>query len=880
MKIFRNIRNSVKKKIIAIQLITSFSMLAVFLTAYLLLEVNDYHKTMESELESLSNVLSYNAIPAISFNDKEEAERLLNSLQQYKGLLQIQIIDINDDVFAKFPNDFIYIPSESIYSLDAIQLGKNEIVYTKSIKENDSLFGHLKIFLDIRLLTNKIGNVFLIAFLVFLGGMLISFILANYTQKAISQPILELKETFDSIKQTKDFSPRLQKRSNDEIGLLYDGFNELASDIDHYRNNLENLVKERTQELETSNLQLKETTKAFEQMNFALMNEINDRTKAEHELKESEEKLLIIMQTMDEGVTVYTDQEIKFVNSAFCKLLGYSEDELIGKNTEAISAKIIHPEDLKKVNGAASDCLTADVTERMEYRYVNVNGDIVWVSGIPAIIPWGNEKAIIATVVDITRHKMAQKELEDAKNTAETANKAKSTFLANMSHEIRTPMNAVLGYSQILQRDQTLSETQRQYINSINKSGEHLLTLINDVLDMSKIEAGRIQLVPVSFGFKTLIDDINELFSLKVSEKNLRLHSVISDTIPDYIIADEGRIRQVMINLVGNAIKFSNEGTIQINIEQKNPNLIQIAVVDEGMGIPDEMLERIFEPFEQTESGINTAGGTGLGLSISKKIAELMGGDLTVESKLNQGSTFTFSFSFQESTATASPKSIEDHVVSLTSAFASTKLLVVDDKAFNREIIGAMLNPLGFSIRYAINGKEALEIFQEWNPRIIIMDIVMPVMDGREATRRIRSLDIGKEVVIIAVTASALDEERAEILQLGVNDFVRKPFKMNELLASIKSHAQLDYIYAKTANDSATAALDKQQTIQELRKMDAIWLKNLYRAANLGDMDGIQKLIATNETLQPYLASQLHSLSEAFEFEEIIDMIDEIQNLQ
>ncbi|HOI33001.1 MAG TPA: ATP-binding protein, partial [Bacteroidales bacterium] len=641
-------------------------------------------------------------------------------------------------------------------------------------------------------------------------------------------------------------------------------------------NNLEGLVDERTKELKKSNEQLQEATRSFEDMNFALMNEINDRTKAEAELKESEEKLRIIMQTMDEGVTVYNQKEIKYVNSAFCRLLGYEESALTGYPTEVISRQIIHPDDYENVNNAAEQCLVLEKLERMEYRYVRSNGEIIWVSGIPALIPWGNEKAIIATVVDITNHKKAQEELQKAKEAAESANQAKSAFLANMSHEIRTPMNAVLGYSQILQRDENLSEKQLQYINSINKSGEHLLALINDILDMSKIEAGRIKLIPVSFDLYALLDDICELFNLKIAEKDIDLQIHIQENVPRNILADDGRIRQVLINLIGNAVKFSSKGIINIDLVLRSDSLLAVSVSDQGPGIPAEMLDVIFEPFEQTEKGINTAGGTGLGLAISKKIADLMGGSMIVESQLGIGSTFTFSFHY-EPAGIGQPKRTtnESRILSVDSASLPINVLVVDDKSHNRNIIKEMLEPLGFTCKFAVNGKEAVEQFKEWNPQLIIMDIVMPVMDGREATRQIRNMPEGKKVVIIAVTASALDEERAEILTLGVNDFVRKPFKMNDLLESIRLHTGIKYNYLHLKDKESEIEKQTISTDEILRQVDSKLRNQLLRAANLGDISLLMQLITEIRNQYPELAVYLTKLVDSFDFETLINLIEE-----
>jgi PAS domain S-box-containing protein len=868
----KNLRKSIKYKLIAIQIATSLVLLVIFTIIYSVFEIKEYKQTLRSELNAAAEVLTYNTIPAILFQDTTEAGRALQAMQGYENILNVWINDEDGRVFSSFS-----VEGQENFPLTDLKEGvfefrDEDILYTKSIFSEDQKLGTICFRLDISHFRARIYTIIFIGLAVIIIGVIISLLMASYTQRTISEPLIQLTDTFESIQNTKNFSVRLVKRSNDEIGLLYDGFNNLIKEIDNYNENLENLVKERTSQLETANRHLSETSMAFEQMNYILKDEINDRINAEVELKASEEKMRIIMQTMEESVAVYNKDEIKFVNAAFCSMIGYSEDEIIGHSTDEIAAAILHPDDIQTVNASAEACLNNNKIERLEYRYLHKSGEEVWVSGFPAIIPWGNEKAIIATLVNITQHKKDKDELRRAKEAAESANKAKSAFLANMSHEIRTPMNAVLGYSQILQRDKSLGEMQRSYIASINKSGEHLLALINDILDMSKIEAGRVQLIPVSFDLHQMATDMKDIFWVKSEEKDLKISVDIAKDVPQYILADQSRIRQILINLIGNAVKFSKDGTIAIKFCLEDSGLLSLSVSDQGIGIPEEMLDTIFEPFEQTEKGINLVGGTGLGLSISRKLARLMGGDITVSSMLNRGSTFTFTFEFEKGEMPENVKhSNSERVVALKNN--EVKVLIVDDKPLNRDVLMTMLSSIGFSLMEAVNGAEAIQLFETWKPDIIIMDIVMPVMDGREATRRIRASEQGKDVVIIAVTASALDEEKAEILKLGVNDFVRKPFREAELLESMRIYGNLVYEYEARIEETKQSDQDADAMLSSAQNLSADLRKKISEAAQMGDMDLIQEHIALIAESNESLAEHLTKLLNDFRFEDIMTLI-------
>ncbi|WP_342596740.1 ATP-binding protein [Cyanobacterium aponinum UTEX 3222] len=474
------------------------------------------------------------------------------------------------------------------------------------------------------------------------------------------------------------------------------------------------------------------------------------------------------------------------------------------------------------------------------------------------------------------------KELSEAKDKAEVANQAKSEFLANMSHELRTPLNAILGFAQIMRKSPTLPEEHQESIEIINRSGEHLLTLINNILDLSKIEAGKITLNKENIDLYKLLDEIEDIFKYKAEKKGIHLIFEKLDNLPQFIKTDAPKLRQIIINLVSNAIKFTEEGGVslqgtinKLNNNEKKVELLFI-IRDTGKGIKHQELATLFQPFTQTKSGKEVNEGTGLGLSISKKFVELMGGNIKVSSEENVGTIFSFTVQ-TEIIPDYEVKSnqIMPQVVGIETNEKTYKILIVDDKEINCQLLVKLLKPFGFELKEANNGKQAVKIWEKWQPHLIFMDMRMPVMDGYEATKIIKGTTKGNATAIIAVTASVLEEEKAVILSAGCDDFVRKPFRQETIFSMLSKHLGVNFIYEQIEENLSTEIIS-ELTAKDFVAMPQEWLKKLYKASIDLDEQLILDLIQEIPDSHKSLIQGLKSIVDSLEFDRITTLIDEI----
>ncbi len=463
-----------------------------------------------------------------------------------------------------------------------------------------------------------------------------------------------------------------------------------------------------------------------------------------------------------------------------------------------------------------------------------------------------------------------------ARDAADAANKAKSVFLANMSHELRTPLNAILGFSSLLSNEPALSKSQREALGIINRSGEHLLTLINDVLEMAKIEAGRMQLEIKPFDLGGMVRGVAEMMRLRAEEKGLTLLLDQSSAFPRYIKGDEARLRQVLLNLASNAVKFTEQGGIAIRLRVKNNACthLLIEVEDSGPGIAPDEQGRLFQPFVQLLRS-DQQKGTGLGLAITRQFVEMMGGTVGMESTLGKGSVFRAELPVElasgSDVAAGRDGAQVGEVLGLAPGQPAYRILIAEDQPANQLLLARLMAAIGLETKVAGDGEQCVKLFEEWKPHLIWMDRRMPVLDGIEATNRIRQLPGGRDVKIVAVSASVFKEQQPELFSAGVDDFIRKPYRFQEIYGCLARHLGLKLIYREP---EAEADASIQVTPAMLAPLPESVRQRLREALNSLDGDLIAAAIAKAGETDVGLAGHLSRLTENFDYQEILRALE------
>ena len=506
------------------------------------------------------------------------------------------------------------------------------------------------------------------------------------------------------------------------------------------------------------------------------------------------------LDSVDECVSICDPGDrLLFVNRAFLRTYGYEEFNLIGESIGIVRSPLNSPE---VTAGILPATLAGGWNGELWNRKRDGTDFLVMLNTAAVTDGDGNVEATVGVARDITERKRAEAELTRAKDNAESANRAKSEFLAMMSHEIRTPMNGVIGMTGLL-LDTHLTPEQRDYAETVRNSGDALLTVINDILDFSKIEAGKLLIECSSFDLRLVIEEVNGLLEPKAEEHDLQLILEYPSSLPRYFIGDAGRIRQVVTNLVGNAVKFTPSGSVQVTVECAGQDSrgaqMRIAVHDTGVGIPPQKLDSLFEKFSQVDSSMTRKyGGTGLGLAIAKQLTELMGGTIAVESRLGEGSKFTLTLPLrQEAAPRAGTEDAElqgeRRIAELRERWAERfaglglRVLVAEDNAVNQKVAVGMLEKLGLRADLASNGREAVELRAMLSYDLILMDCQMPEMDGYEAAREIRRAEKGKSrTAIVAMTAEAMTGAREKCIAAGMDDYIAKPVRLEDLVEALR----------------------------------------------------------------------------------------------
>jgi len=577
--------------------------------------------------------------------------------------------------------------------------------------------------------------------------------------------------------------------------------------------------------------------------------DVTERRTAEADLNRSQTFLRRIMHNFPVVLFAFDmDGTITFSRGAGLRNFGLKPDELVGVNIFDAYGDREVAEDFRHA-------LSGKVTRRTSHR-----DDKVYEIYLNPMHEDDTQIGVVGISFDVTDQKRAEEiiqigqqlqqaklQAEEAMRRAEEANLAKSTFIANMSHELRTPLNSIIGFSQFLIHDPTLTGEQHEYITLVMRSSEQLLTLINEILDMAKIESGNIQLNPVDFDLAELLEGIDSVYRARVTDKKLKYISRIAEDIPRYLWGDRNKIRQILVNLLSNAVKFTQTGSIALRVwcEGEQPYRLYFEVEDTGTGIAEDDMPFLFEPFAQAESGRQMASGTGLGLAITKEFVELMGGGITVNSQVDVGTKFTTYILLEPARNTVRPSNVEaPHVVGIKNPDKTYRILVVDDRWENRMMLSRMLTRTGFEVREASDGREGVEMWQRWQPDLIWMDMRMPNMDGYEATRWIRQADTDEEVVIIALTASAFEQDRERVMLAGCNDFLAKPFREADLYDMLSHYLDIEFIYANSTSSNKNLIKPSENELDFGRLPDDIQRQLRHSIADL-NREQVEQIVGT-----------------------------------
>ncbi|MFZ4616183.1 MAG: ATP-binding protein [Rectinemataceae bacterium] len=656
---------------------------------------------------------------------------------------------------------------------------------------------------------------------------------------------------------------------NKAISLLVGAKEQLSI----WNTRLEKTITERTQELVEANDELKRA--------------LVEQLQAQIATQQSEQRYQSLVEWSPYAVIVHRDGKMVYANPLALEMFGAgSAQDLLGKSIFDRIHPDCHAIVQERIRKAIDHGTEAPKIE-LKYRRLDGTAFDAEVQGRPIV--YEGTLSIQASLHDITERRIAENTLRDVnasletatdiaihlKQQAEAANKAKSVFLANMSHEIRTPLNAIIGFSQLMKRDTGVSDSQKENIGAINVASAQLLSLINDILELSKIEAGRISLNPALADVHALLNEVQVIFRKQAEARQLQFTFEVADGVPRLALVDEGKLKQIFYNLIGNAVKFTREGGIAVRIGVRDLARSKMSLVaeiqDSGAGIAENEMGRLFGRFEQLSAGMATGGGTGLGLALSRELAQLMGGDISVTSEAGKGSVFTFHVEIGEGEGLAITAVNPRRIIGIKDREEPHRILIVDDRQENRRVVAKLLGHAGFQTNEAVNGKEAIALFAEWEPHLILMDMRMPVMNGYEATQRIKSTDRGKGTPIVVLTASSFEEEKKSEIAGSIQGYLRKPFHEEELFAVVGNALGIEYNYEDEMTAPAPGEGVEARGISEedLAGLPDPLLCQMREALAVADFSLLGELIASIDTGHSALARRLSLLASNYDFVEL-----------
>ena len=775
---------SIQRKQMLIIMLTSSVALLLACAAFGVHEVVTFRAGMVQSLSTLADVIANNSTAPVQYNVPRDAEETLGLLRSEKHIVAAWIYGRDGKVFAAYPGADA-ATARAAPKLEAVghRFSRDALLLWRPIRLNGEVVGTICLRSNLEALYSRLDQYLRIVLFVLLASSFVAFVLSTRLQRLISHPILRLAETAREVAQRKNYSVRAHKQSEDEIGQLIDGFNDMLAQI-----------QERDADLQTAHDELEyrveHRTAELSHANDRILKEFDERARAEDALRKSDERFQLVARATNDAVWDWDiETDALWWNEGFKTLFSY-RDEDIEPGVESWLNRL-HPEDSERVLASVQAILNGSETYWSgEYRFRRADGAYAYIFDRGYVIRDARRKAVrmVGAMLDLTERKRAEEEWRKAKEAAEAASTAKSQFLANMSHEIRTPMNGIIGMTE-LTLETELNAEQRGLLATVRESAGTLLHLINDILDFSKIEAGKLQLEPMPFLLRACLEDAVPALALRAHEKGLELACHFPPDLPDALIGDPNRLRQIVINLMGNAIKFTERGEVVLRVDPQRVSaeevLLHFSVTDTGIGIPKDKQRLIFEAFTQADnSTTRTYGGTGLGLAISAQLVELMGGEIWVESEPGRGSVFHFTARFLRQQDLSALPALD------RATLHQLPVLVVDDNATNRRILQEFVACWGMKPSVAASGPDALEEMQRHAAggepfQVVLLDALMPEMDGFAVVARLRANPSLAGAVIMMLSSAGQLEDAARCRALGVSLYLTKPVKQSDLLDAI-----------------------------------------------------------------------------------------------
>ncbi len=742
MKIFQKL--SIKNKIIAIVLSVNIISLIIGFSIVIINNTNKFKLDMATNLQLNAKIVGEACTTTLAFDDKKGAANTLKTLQSISSIENAQLFDEDNKFYAEYKRINKTYETPQVAQKASCEFVDNYLIVFEPVILNGKKHGTLYIKASTEELSKKTTQYIFTMLSLLLALFSISFIFARNFQKIISKPILHLANASGKISRDGNYSLRVKKQNEDEIGKLYDEFNHMLEQIGHRDN----------------------------------------------AIRESEEKFKAMSESAFDAIVLLNEKgQIYFWNKAAEIIFGYTASETIGK---AFYKMLIQENQFQEL---IENVLKHDETqegqagESLEFIAKKKDNTPFPIEISISSMEINQGRHVVGIIKDITERKRNEEDLRKAKDDAEEADRLKSAFLANISHEIRTPMNSIIGFSELLIGTKLPEDKHKKYLEIIYNNGKKLMNLINDIIDISKIEAGKIKINNTEANINAILSELNSHFRQELIQKKCNFELRLNKANDDQnftIITDPFRLRQIFGNLLSNALKFTKSGFVEFGYFFKDKKTIQFFVRDTGIGIPEDRLDVIFERFGQIDNSLTrNTGGTGIGLSIAKRLTELLGGKMYVESKVNEGSTFYFTMPFirievPEKEYLINPEDLNYH-------WAGKTIAVAEDELANFLLIKELLDETKAKILHAQNGEEIIDlVYKHHDIDMILMDINMPKLNGYEATKKIK--DFNNQIIIIAQTAFAMSGEREKSLEAGCDDYVAKPINAPELLATMGKH--------------------------------------------------------------------------------------------